>query len=202
MNFLRRRLALQNKLVLDYGAGKGFLFEHLLNHGCRVKTLEFSNDGFSYLEERFSGRVNYIDTTKAEGLPTTLQDSSVDVVIIVEVIEQLLDSYFESTFSEVFRVLRPGGTLVVTTPNDEDLEKSLTCCPECMIYFHRMQHVRSFTEESLCRFLESKGFSDCRTETVNLAAFNDSSILNLLRRIKRKIGLGKQPHLVGFAQIK
>jgi SAM-dependent methyltransferase len=47
------------------------------------------------------------------GLP--LADSSVDVVIMSELIEHLVDP--DSTLDEAWRVLRPGGTLLLSTPN-------------------------------------------------------------------------------------
>ena len=47
------------------------------------------------------------------GLP--LADSSVDVVIMSELIEHLVDP--DRTLDEAWRVLRPGGTLLLSTPN-------------------------------------------------------------------------------------
>jgi SAM-dependent methyltransferase len=47
------------------------------------------------------------------GLP--LAEASVDVVIMSELIEHLLDP--DSTLVEAWRVLRPGGTLLLSTPN-------------------------------------------------------------------------------------
>ena len=47
------------------------------------------------------------------GLPLT--DSSVDVVIMSELIEHLVDP--DGTLDEAWRVLRPGGTLLLSTPN-------------------------------------------------------------------------------------
>ena len=47
---------------------------------------------------------------------------------------------------------------MVTTPNNEDLSKSLICNPIDGSLFHRWQHVRSWSKESLTKKLEDFNF--------------------------------------------
>jgi len=47
--------------------------------------------------------------------------------------------------------------VVITTPNNEDLELSQCYCPISNTLFHRWQHVRSFTEETLAALLAKHG---------------------------------------------
>jgi hypothetical protein len=71
---------------------------------------------------------------------------------------------------EIRRILKPGtGYLFVTTPNNENLEASTVFCPECGAVFHRYQHLRSFTIESLEELMRSHGFA---TTLCNITLFN------------------------------
>ncbi|HEX5707136.1 MAG TPA: methyltransferase domain-containing protein, partial [Pyrinomonadaceae bacterium] len=54
-------------------------------------------------------------------------------------------------------LLKPGGIVMFTTPHAEDLEQSMTYCPFCEAEYHRVQHVRSFTPETMTELLESHG---------------------------------------------
>src|SRR5207302_11461340 len=56
--------------------------------------------------------------------------------------------------------LRPGGYLILTTPNNENLEASACICPECGCIFNRWQHVRSWTRGTLTRYLTEHDFRD------------------------------------------
>ena len=200
LNFVNNKLSIANRVVLDYGAGKGFLVHDLINSGSKVQALEFSNDGFSHLENRFRNQSNFLGTILVETLPSSIPSNSVDVVFLVEVIEHLLDSYYESTFDEIFRVLKPEGYLIVTTPNDENLFDNTICCPNCLNYFHMMQHVRSFSRDSLKDFLLSQGFLNVKSYCTNFANYNTNSFTNRLRRFKEKLSKSKSPHLIGIAQ--
>jgi 2-polyprenyl-3-methyl-5-hydroxy-6-metoxy-1,4-benzoquinol methylase len=55
--------------------------------------------------------------------PTVAADSSYDVIISTEVIEHLENP--RGVFRELHRLLRPGGTLIVTTPNQESIRSYL-----------------------------------------------------------------------------
>jgi hypothetical protein len=78
-------------------------------------------------------------------------------VILCEVIEHILDSDFESFLAGLGQRLKPNGTLIVTTPNVEDLELNSSLCPVCGTLFHRWQHQRSFTAQSLEEAMEHAG---------------------------------------------
>ena len=64
-----------------------------------------------------TARANRVPVARASaddgGLP--IADSSIDVVIMSELIEHLVDP--DGTLDEAWRVLRPGGTLLLSTPN-------------------------------------------------------------------------------------
>jgi 2-polyprenyl-3-methyl-5-hydroxy-6-metoxy-1,4-benzoquinol methylase len=153
--------------ILDYGSGPGYLIGHLLQHGLSCEALDFSPASVEQTRQQFSGNPLFRGATIATGLPTPLPDASMDVVFCVEVVEHLLEEHLAPTLAELHRLVRPAGTVVVTTPNEENLTASKVLCPECGCLFHRYQHLRSWSAETLRRAMEAEGFEtiNCRATT-------------------------------------
>jgi hypothetical protein len=61
-------------------------------------------------------------------------------------------------------VLRPGGYLVITTPNEEALEAQHVMCPSCGCEFHPVQHLRSWSSAALSLALVQAGFRTVRCQ--------------------------------------
>jgi len=97
--------------VLDYGAGTGGLARRLvaLNRFETVSAADIMPDPGDM------GPVEWIEQDLNE--PIQGYDGAFDVVVAAEVIEHLENPRF--TMREIFRLLRPGGTAIVTTPNNE-----------------------------------------------------------------------------------
>jgi SAM-dependent methyltransferase len=94
--------------ILDVGAGEGYFCDLLKGKGYRrVEACDYLPDNFKVQEVPF----HQADLNRAIPLP----DSSVDVVVSIEVLEHL-ENHF-CFMREILRVLRPGGIAVLTTPN-------------------------------------------------------------------------------------
>jgi hypothetical protein len=96
-------------------------------------------------------------------------------------------------------LLAPGGVIVFTTPNDEDLGASRLYCPECDHVFHRWQHIRSWSAQSLSAFLTAQGFRDVKAWTTDFSPPVGLGAWGQVRRAFRAIGNGRDtglPHLV------
>jgi SAM-dependent methyltransferase len=113
------RVALPDRgRVLDVGCGSCLVADRLGDIDATYVGVDFGGHHVRYARERFSAappaslRV-VIGRCGAEALP--FPDGSVDVVVLSEVIEHLLRP--ELAVWEVARVLRPGGTFVMTTNN-------------------------------------------------------------------------------------
>jgi len=98
--------------MLDVGCGNGLFLDRIRG---RVADAQLSGVDYSkYQIERpahASLRLKQADLTR--GIP--FDDGSFDVVYAAEIIEHLVDP--DLLLSEIRRVLRPGGALVLTTPN-------------------------------------------------------------------------------------
>jgi 2-polyprenyl-3-methyl-5-hydroxy-6-metoxy-1,4-benzoquinol methylase len=97
--------------VLDYGAGVGELTRRLVALG-RFESVSAAD---IMRKPRDLEEVNWIEQDLNE--PTRGLDGAFDVVIAAEVIEHLENPRFIAR--EIRRMLRPGGTAIVTTPNNE-----------------------------------------------------------------------------------
>ena len=131
--------------ILDYGSGDGHLAQQLVEKGFFVNTYDLS----TVRDAKGKKIVDHGDWSNIDNY---------DVVFFVEVIEHILDQQMDETFNNISNALCDNGTLIVTTPNNEDLELGGCYCPSCDSTFHRWQHVHSFTEESLTNLIEHYGF--------------------------------------------
>jgi SAM-dependent methyltransferase len=165
IRFVRRYLSLKDRLVLDYGSGRGYMLQLLLKMGITCQGLDFSAGSVELIQKTLGGHPLFRGMIHAPDVPTPVADGSMDVVLLLEVVEHLFDDQLAPTFQDIYRILKPGGYLVVTTPNAENLEQSMIRCPECGCTFHRWQHMRSVTPELLRGWVTAGGFHEIVTRT-------------------------------------
>jgi SAM-dependent methyltransferase len=151
--------------VLDFGCGPGHIWDHIRRRGVpwRYTGLDFSADSVAALQRRAAGETGFEGAVVASGLPCSLPSGHFDAVLLFEVVEHLTDDRLEGTIQEIRRLLKPGGLLVVTTPNAEDMALDTRFCPECGAVFHQWQHVRTWTPEGLSSRLSQRGLIHERT---------------------------------------
>ena len=183
-----REVDLHGKRVLDFGAGHGDLLAHLFARGIAAKGLEFSSGSALATRARFRDEPLFGGIEIADELPAPFPEGSFDVIFLVEVVEHLLEHQLGPTVREIERLLAPGGYVVATAPNDEELVLEHVRCPDCGATFHRWQHQRSLTPESLAALFG-------RFEVVRSEGLRWSS--GLRARAARLLGRGgPAPHLL------
>ena len=100
--------------VLEFGAGTGTLIARLTAESA-VGTLTGAD-----LLPRPDGIPDEVDWIQADlNVPLPCADASFDAIISTEVIEHLENP--RAVFREFSRLLRPGGRLLLTTPNQESI---------------------------------------------------------------------------------
>lgn len=145
--------------ILDFGCAKGFLIGHLLKKGIECEGVDFSEGSIAYVNNRFKDNPLFKGAKKTSGFPLPFEDESIDIIFFIETIEHLLPHQLSGTLSEINRILRKGGIVIATTPNNENLEESKVMCPECGSIFHKVQHISSFTPKGLASLMEEHGFN-------------------------------------------
>jgi len=124
--------------VLDAASGTGYGSALLGNAGAaRVRGVDTDADAVGYASKHHaSDRVSF---AVGDAGSLAFADGSFDLIASFETIEHVPDA--AGVIDEFARVLRPGGTLVMSTPNDWGLSE---------------HHVHSFTRESLCSLLDPR----------------------------------------------
>jgi len=159
LKYAKKHISFSDRRVLDFGCGPGFLLGHLLRKGIPCEGLEFSGEFTEEVRTKFKDSRLFRGVIQVEKLPVPIPDEEVDIVFLVEVLEHLLEDQLNPTMHEVRRILKRGGNIIVTVPNEEYLESNKIICPECGCVFHRWQHQRSLTAHNLEALLYGFGFS-------------------------------------------
>jgi 2-polyprenyl-3-methyl-5-hydroxy-6-metoxy-1,4-benzoquinol methylase len=129
-------------------------------HGRQeIHATDFSESCVDLVAKRFATTPHFKGATLIRSLPSELPGGFFDVVLATEVIEHLLDQELAAMLVECDRVLKPGGRVFFTTPNEEDYDAAKVICPDCGSVFHRWQHVRTWTVASLRTRMEQAGFT-------------------------------------------
>lgn len=144
--------------LLDVGCGIGGLLEVAAELGWTPFATEVSASCCAQLRPRLHDRLHEGELT---GAPFAA--GSFDAVVLVEVIEHLLDP--RDYLAAAHKLLRPGGALLLTTPNVDGSSARLLG-----------SRWRSFANEHLCYFgprtlgalLERTGFRDVRIRCTGL----------------------------------
>ena len=155
MAFLRRHVA-AGRRVLDVGCGEGRFAAELDSLGASVVGIDVAEEPLRRARELHP----QLDLRLVEpGGDWELADSSFDVVWAGEVIEHVADT--AAWLSQVRRVLRSGGCLLLSTPahgRASMLRLSLSRRALAEHFDPRGEHLRFYTRESLTELLEEFRF--------------------------------------------
>ncbi len=180
--------------ILEIGCGVGYLMDYFRRDGWEVTGVDPWREAALFAAEKLGIRTAASTLEQAQ-----VPDAAIDAVIMLHVIEHLPDPV--STLSEIYRVLKPGGTLVMETPRYDSLiyrllgkrERSLRCDG----------HVYFFETDTLRMTWERAGFEAHKVEYVgrtlslerlawNIEVMSGSATLKrLIDSFARNVGLGR-----------
>jgi 2-polyprenyl-6-hydroxyphenyl methylase/3-demethylubiquinone-9 3-methyltransferase len=146
--------------VLDVGCGEGQLTALLAAVGADVLGVDVADQPLQRAREQHPGLQFVLIDGEGDWL---LPDAAFDVVWAGEVIEHVADT--AAWLSEARRVLRPHGTLLLSTPAHGLLVRLRLALSAGAFDEHfdpRSDHLRFYTRASLHRLLADFGFEDVR----------------------------------------
>lgn len=159
--FARRRDFLLERVragerVLDLGCGDGSFCAELAGAGTDPVGVEVAEAALARARERHPGLEFRLAPPHG---PLPFEDARFDVVWASEVIEHVGDT--ARWLSEVRRVLRGGGRLLLTTPYHGRVKNVALALARFESHFDPVgQHLRFYTRRSLARLLEDFGFEE------------------------------------------
>jgi ubiquinone/menaquinone biosynthesis C-methylase UbiE len=110
LRVIERYSVIRGKRVLDCGCGAGDYVRALQRLGGDAWGIEFSRDKLATAPREVSGRLSVGDLHHI-----AIRDGAIDVALMNEVLEHVPDD--GQALREVHRVLKPGGTLLIFSPN-------------------------------------------------------------------------------------
>jgi 2-polyprenyl-3-methyl-5-hydroxy-6-metoxy-1,4-benzoquinol methylase len=144
--------------VLDIGCGEGHFAAALSRGGAEVVAVDVAEEPL----KRVRARYPELDVRLVEPeAPLPLEDASFDVVWAGETIEHIADT--SQWLSQVRRVLRSGGLLLLSTPDHGRLSRIWWALRRKAFETHfdpRSDHLRFYTRCVLEELLEDFGFED------------------------------------------
>lgn len=196
LNFTKRYIQLEGK-ILDFGCGAGHLVKRLSCETVDIYGVDFSEETIESARKRLKEDSTICKLECIKDLPTRFEDDMFNVVFLIETIEHLLPEERNKIMKELYRITKKEGYIVITTPNEEDLKAEEVICPECYCVFHRVQHLSSWTAQSLAGLMARFGFTRIVARSITWRNIDGiDHLLSPMREMVRIVKKKKNPHLV------
>lgn len=157
--------------LLDVGCGAGRFLHRMQKRGWQVEGVEFDPQAANKVTQRY-GIAVHVGDLPACHLPA----ESFDAVTLNQVMEHLYDP--RATLNECLRILKPGGRLILTTPNVDSMG-----AVEFGRYWRGWEpprHLHLFSVAALQRLVQQSGFevTDARSYSWDAAGVYRVSWMN------------------------
>jgi 2-polyprenyl-3-methyl-5-hydroxy-6-metoxy-1,4-benzoquinol methylase len=142
--------------LLDVGCGGGRFLNRMKKRGWQVEGTDFDEQATRKVSARYGIKTHVGDLTQC-----ALPADSFDVITMSQTIEHLYDPL--ATLHECLRILKPGGLLVMTTPNERSI--GATEFGAFWRGWEAPRHLHLFSVESLQRLTRGAGFDVANAST-------------------------------------
>ena len=159
--YVASHITKKHGVILDVGCGSAWVAQMFCSKRYEVVSLDISYKNTSEALKRYPSENHAAVVADVYSLP--FKDNSFDYIIASEIIEHVAAP--DIFIMNLFRVLAPGGALLVTTPFKEKLEYSL--CIHCNKPTPHNAHLHSFDEVILESLYSGKDLESFHFETFN-----------------------------------
>lgn len=180
---VRKAVRTSSPVIMEIGCSSGFLIRELVAEfpsACVIGA-----DVVKAPLYRLATRLPGVPLMRFDLLHCPLPDQSVDVLIMLNVLEHIEDDV--RALQRAFNVLKPGGVLIVEVPAGKSLYDS---------YDAELQHFRRYAASELADKLTSVGFSLSRRSHLGFLLFPAFAIVKL----KNKSAAQRSPSAVVWDQ--
>ena len=126
-----KHLPVKSRLMLEAGAGDGYLLHYLKRHypNFHYNAIDISETR----TKQAKGNAPFCDVVKGNINSLPYKDSTFDLVICSETLEHIPN--YQKAILEIFRVTKIRGFVLITVPNEEEL--TVLECPHCGKEFYQ-----------------------------------------------------------------
>jgi len=142
--------------IMEIGAGRGWFLLEASRLGWDTWAIEINADAVKFLQ--LNGIKQIVDQS-AEDCESP--GNSMDVIRMWDVVEHLCSP--RKALTNVYRMLRPGGLLRLSTTNFASLSRRING-PE-WVYLNGSDHIFLFEPRTITRLLEDEGFNEVEVRT-------------------------------------
>lgn len=157
--FIISKISKNVNSILDVGCGSGWVAKEFLPNGKKVYSLDISITNPIKVKNLYPDEKHFGITADSFHLP--FNDNSFDCVIASEIIEHVIEP--SEFIKELFRVVKKGGSIIITTPYKEKIIYYL--CIHCNQKTPANGHINSFDEKKLQSLYSGNDFESFRFET-------------------------------------
>lgn len=154
-------------LILDVGCGCAYVAEHFCKKGIKVVSMDIARTNVQKALSKFPSPNHAAVVADAFHLP--FADRTFDCIIASEIIEHTIDP--KGFIASLLSKLKPGGTLIVSTPYKEKIEYSL--CIHCNCKTPHNAHLHSFDKDKMRQIIEP-----CNAEIRNMRLVGNKILLH------------------------
>lgn len=148
-----REIPGQATSILDVGCGNAWLAASIIQNRKRAEicSMDLSTANTQNAKKRVHDERHLVIRGDAQHLP--FQDNTFDVIVASEVLEHIEE--VAKFLQELFRALKPGGRLILTTPYNEVIQYSL--CIHCNQKTPLHAHLHSVNEKFIQDQVQESG---------------------------------------------
>lgn len=169
--------------LVDLGCGNGYVTAKLASLGHEVIGVDAAPDGIAIAKEAYPELHFEVASVYDDDLATVV-GTEVDTVVSLEVIEHLY--YPKRLLEQAYRILRPGGSLILSTPYHGYLKNLALSLANGWDRHWSVEwdggHIKFFSEKSLGRMAREAGFRRIYFEGVGRAPLLWKSMILLAEK--------------------
>jgi SAM-dependent methyltransferase len=174
--------------LLDIGCATGVFLDLARNYGYLVRGVEINKELAQYARDIFGLEV------ETDFIKAAFPSNEFYIITLLDVIEHFPTTIFDNMIKEIYRVLKPGGLLVIRTPSGDGFLRE---CAKALYFgsfktiefpmhlFYSYEHIINFSPLSLKMILKRYGFHfvSQRFEEENQGRLNINRIVKVILRL-------------------